>query len=101
MTPLGAEVDLGTHGNDLALTPDGKFLYVANTQEGTLSQFAINADGTATALSPATVAATFPRSPLVTADGRFLLAIKSNGKGPASNFLSVLAVGGDGKLTPP
>jgi DNA-binding beta-propeller fold protein YncE len=43
----------------LSVTVDrsGKYVYVANNGDNTVSQYTIGADGTLTAMSPATVAA--------------------------------------------
>lgn len=57
LTPLApASVAAGNAPRHIAIEPLGKFLYVANTNDGTVSQFTIGSDGTLTALSPSTVA---------------------------------------------
>jgi 6-phosphogluconolactonase (cycloisomerase 2 family) len=101
MTQIGDELDVGTRAFDLAIAPAGDRLYVANTFEGSVSQFTVHADGSVAALSPATVAATAPRAPFVTRDGRFLLTVKSHGRGVAANLVEVFAIGADGTLSAP
>lgn len=56
LTPLApASVAAGNAPQYMAIEPQGKFLFVANGNDGTISQFSIGTDGTLTALSPATV----------------------------------------------
>lgn len=49
LTPiLGSPVTAGTQPSAIAVTPDGKFIYVLNTGSDSLTQFAIAKDGTLT-----------------------------------------------------
>jgi len=51
LTAIGGPVATGANPSEVALTPDGRFAYVANsTTPGTVSAFAIGADGGLTSL---------------------------------------------------
>lgn len=56
LSPLSpASVAAGNAPASIAIEPGGRYLYVANTNDGTVSQFSIGADGTLAPLSTATV----------------------------------------------
>lgn len=56
LTPLTpASVAAGNAPLSLIVDPSGKFVYVANGNDGTISEFSIGEDGTLAALTPATV----------------------------------------------
>jgi YVTN family beta-propeller protein len=97
LTPVaGSPFAAGTEPQGIALTPDGKFLYVANRGAGTLSAFAVAASGALTPLVPPTAAVgTQPRGVSVTPDGHHLYVANS-----ASDTVSAFDVAASGALTP-
>jgi 6-phosphogluconolactonase (cycloisomerase 2 family) len=85
----------GTQPYTAAADPKGQHLYVANESAGTLSQYAINVDGTLTAMNPASIAAgTFPRFVLVDPSGSYVYVTNSG-----DNTVAQYAIGADGTLT--
>jgi DNA-binding beta-propeller fold protein YncE len=92
----GSPFATGTTPQGIALTPDGKFLYVANQFSANLSAFAVAADGTLTPLAASTVAVgTEPRGLAVTADGHHLYVANS-----LASTISAFTVAVDGGLAP-
>jgi YVTN family beta-propeller protein len=83
VAPLSAPSGPGPSA--LAVTPDGKFLYVANQFEGTVSSFVV--DGTSGALTagPTVVVGTAPSGIAVTPDGGFLY-VSNTGSSNVSGF---------------
>lgn len=74
----------------------GRFVYVANTADHTLSQFAVQADGSLTPLSPATVATGHtPRGVAVSRDGRTVYTTNTD-----DSTVGQFDVGANGALTP-
>jgi 6-phosphogluconolactonase len=69
----------------VAVTPDGKFLFVANQFDGTVSSFAV--DGTSGALTPGPIvpAGTAPSGMAITPDGGFLY-VSNAGSSNVSGF---------------
>jgi 6-phosphogluconolactonase (cycloisomerase 2 family) len=61
----------GTGPSGVAVTPDGKFLYVANQFDGTVTRFSVDASGVLTQ-GPVALAGTTPSAAVITADGGFL-----------------------------
>lgn len=61
----------GTGPSGLAVTPDGKFLYVANQFDGTVTKFSVNASGVLTQ-GPVVSVGTTPSAATITADGGVL-----------------------------
>ena len=63
----------GNQPSGVAVTPDGKYLYVPNQSDGTVSAYSVDGSGVLTQLgnSPYTVGTT-PSAAFVTADGNFL-----------------------------
>lgn len=61
----------GTGPSGLAVTPDGKFLYVANQFDSTLTKFSVDASGVLT-LGPVVPVGTTPSAVGMTPDGGFL-----------------------------
>ena len=61
----------GTGPSALAVTPDGKFLYVANQFDGTLTKFSVDGSGVLT-LGPVVAVGTAPATVGMTPDGGFL-----------------------------
>lgn len=79
-----------------SVTPNGKYLYVANWGDGSVSQYSIGADETLTPLSPASVSAGPSNGSIqvaVSPDGRNAYAVNDNG------YLTVFNIGSDGTLT--
>jgi DNA-binding beta-propeller fold protein YncE len=76
-----------------AITPNGKYLYLANFSDGTISQYSLGSGGTPTPLTPATVTTGgSPYGIAVSPDGKNVYLTNGNG-------LLVYAVGSDGTLT--
>ncbi len=61
----------GTGPSGLAVTPDGKFLYVANQFDSTLTKFSVDASGVLTQ-GPVVSVGTTPSAAAITADGGLL-----------------------------
>lgn len=61
----------GTGPAGVAVTPDGKFLYVANQFDGTVTKFSVDASGVLTQ-GPVVSVGTAPSAMAITADGGFL-----------------------------
>lgn len=96
LTP--ARVAAGTEPRAVASHPSGAFLYVANSADKTISQFAIGDDGQLSPRVPASVA--------VTGGGAGALAVDSTGHvlyclgyTPGGTSLTAFTIGGDGRLT--
>jgi 6-phosphogluconolactonase len=80
----------------IAVTPSGSFLYVANSNDNTVSAFAIGSSGLLTPLSTPTFATgTGPMEIAVTPNGSFLYVTNFN-----SNTVSAFAISSNGLLTP-
>jgi 6-phosphogluconolactonase (cycloisomerase 2 family) len=80
-----------------AVTPNGKFVYTANSGTSNISGFSIATNGTLTPL-PGTVVAMLPSGSTdldtaITADGRFLYTLDSG-----TGKISIFAIDADGKL---
>jgi 6-phosphogluconolactonase len=80
-----------------AITPDGKFVYTANSGTSSISGFSVAKNGTLTPL-PGTVQAMLPSGSTdldtaITADGKFLYTLDSE-----TGKVSILAIDADGKL---
>jgi 6-phosphogluconolactonase (cycloisomerase 2 family) len=75
-TPLGAAMPVGTSNGTLAITPDGRFLYVPCEGSGELFGFAIGGDGSLTPVPGSPLAqADKPIGTTVTPDGRYLYTV--------------------------
>ena len=72
----------------LTIDPRGKFLYVADAMENSISVYAIDSSTGALALSGSATAGTFPDSVSVDPSGRFLFASNSS----QSSTVSVFAI---------
>lgn len=88
----GASVQILSNGADVAITPDGKFMYVCSSTKG-LFGFSLANDGTPTALTDFPQMSFGCTSAAITPNGRFLLT-GQNGWG-----LRVAAIAADGTLT--
>jgi 6-phosphogluconolactonase (cycloisomerase 2 family) len=99
----GAFFDTGTQNpRDIAITPDGRFLYLLsyelNTAHNSISRFAVNQDtGALTALAPPLVIAGLGQMEM-SQDGRFLYATS----GLTANTFAIqgFQIGDDGSLSP-
>jgi 6-phosphogluconolactonase len=81
-----------------AVTPDGRFVYTANSGTSTISGFSIAANGALTALS-GTVVATLPSGSIpldiaISADGKFLYTLNSG-----TGTINIFSIDQDGTLT--
>jgi 6-phosphogluconolactonase len=90
----------GTAPKGIAVSPDGSFLYVANSGSHTLTVFQIGANGRLTLApsagartNPISVSGTTPNALMISPNGRFLYV--ANGGGNVSLF----TVGSDGLLS--
>ena len=92
----GSPFPAGNGTAAVALTPDGRFLYAANANAGTISGFAVGISGGLAALpgSPTTVGAA-PRAVAISPSGRYLYVANA---GP--NTISAFAIDAAGALTP-
>jgi 6-phosphogluconolactonase (cycloisomerase 2 family) len=98
LTKNGLSVPFSQFAFQCAVTPDGKYLYVValNTPDNVVAQYAINANGTITPLSPPTVpAGSFTTSVTVSPDGKYLYV--TNNK---DNTISQFRINADGTLRP-
>jgi hypothetical protein len=108
LAPLSiASVSTGAGPTSIVADPSGQFVYVANSRDATISQYAVGATGSLTALSPAVVSVAGPFSVAaglaLSADprGRFLYIAVSpqDPPGPVAS-VAQYAIGSDGTLTP-
>lgn len=88
---------LGTANCWNAITPDGRFVYVSNAGSASISGFAIQADGTLTAL-PGTIVGTNPPGATnldvaISTDGRFLYTLNTG-----NGTIGIFAIQKDGTL---
>ncbi|MBH0203479.1 MAG: beta-propeller fold lactonase family protein [Nitrospira sp.] len=89
-----------TAPKSMAISPNGSFLYVANSGSHNVTVFQIGANGLLTLVPPAgsstnpvPIGSTSPNSLMISSNGRFLYS--ANGGGAVSGF----TIGGDGLLT--
>jgi 6-phosphogluconolactonase (cycloisomerase 2 family) len=99
LSPISTSVPtLGAASCWQAVTPDGHFVYTANTGSSTISGFSIAANGALTPLS-GTIVATLPSGSLdldsaISADGKFLYTLDSG-----TGMVSFFEINQDGSLT--
>ncbi len=96
-TPFPVTTPAVSNPSALVISPDGKFLFVANGAQGTIAAFGIGANGGLTAIGApvALSAGATPVSLALEHSGRFLYAAD-----PAHNGIFGFAVQGNGTLTP-
>lgn len=90
------------------ITPDGKFLYVSNPEDGTdgsISGFAVNSDGSLTTLTSGFpvdpgAASKHPLNIAVAPDGKRLYVALRNPTVANGGSVGAYDIGGDGSLTP-
>jgi 6-phosphogluconolactonase (cycloisomerase 2 family) len=97
-TAVGAPVPFGAAAYKVVITPDGKFVYAVSLSapDNVVGQFKVNANGSLTPLSPATVpASSFTTNVTVSPDGKFLYTTNYR-----DNTVSQFRINADGTLTP-
>lgn len=99
LNPISTE---GTAPRGIAVAPDGRFLYVANSGSNNVTAYSIGATGlltlvppTASNPNPVSTDGTTPRGIAVARGGRFLYVANSG-----SNNVTAFSIGGTGLLTP-
>lgn len=98
-TLAGSPLAAGDNVNGVAVSPDARNVYVANTGDDTIGVYKAKADGTLTAQGETPVGANQPTGLGFTPDGKFLLATNRDSS-DAAPCVSVLAVDpDDGSLT--
>jgi len=87
----------GNNPFGLTLNAAGTFLYTANTSDGSISEFQINADGSLTALpgSPIGQTSSSPVALLIDNSGKYLYSVNNQSAGT----LIAYSIGTDGGLT--
>jgi 6-phosphogluconolactonase (cycloisomerase 2 family) len=85
----------GRRPEGVAVTPDGRYLYVAHSLSRTIVPFAVNASGILSKIDPPLDIESAPNGLTVTPDGRMLLATL-----PALGRIAVLSIAADGSLAP-
>ena len=88
-------VPTGSKPNRIVLTPDSKYLYVTNQGDGTVSQFALNANGSLTPIGSNLACGTQPVAGTVDAGGTFLYVVNQGSENVAIFRISAI----DGTLT--
>jgi 6-phosphogluconolactonase (cycloisomerase 2 family) len=100
LSSLGTKVTTGNKPSAMIESPDGKTLFVANSQDNTISSYSVNADGTLAAASGTTATGTTPSGLAMDGAGKFLLVANQGTFGdPTSGTVSVYSVSG-ATLTP-
>lgn len=93
LTPIGTPVAAGPDPIQLAMDPQGRFLYVVDcgsscTQPDTVMAFSINqSTGALTAVGSAVPTGVYPRTPLVDPTGNFLYVVDMNRNNTAGDDL--------------
>jgi DNA-binding beta-propeller fold protein YncE len=88
----------GAEPAGLAITPSGRFAYVANSDDGTISAYSVNEDGSLRPLScpaPTCTGLSGPNGVTIDPAGRFLYVTAIS-----DNKVAPFAIGDDGSLTP-
>jgi Lactonase, 7-bladed beta-propeller len=91
---------LGVMPSAVTLDFPGSFLYVANSGDGTLSQFSVGSGGQLTPLTPATVPAGTEPVSIAAAGGHVYVANSAAGVPAGVGSVSQFSMGADGTLTP-
>ena len=103
--PCSSACSLGDGTLQLAISPDGRFLYAPIGASGVIAVLAIGADGSlarvpCSASNCSTAPGLFPTSPVVTPDGKFLYVADQQSGFPPPGAVSIFAIASDGTLTP-
>lgn len=93
LTALGSPLATGNAPYAVVVTPDGKFVYASNEQSNSVSAYAVNANGTLTALGTISTGLG-PAGLALDPAGHFLYVTNSQ-----SNSISGFKVNPDGSLT--
>ncbi|MDO4629502.1 MAG: beta-propeller fold lactonase family protein [Planctomycetia bacterium] len=80
--------------SEMRLTPDGKFLYVANRGHNSITAFRVEEDGRLTFLETEPTTGSTPRGLVMDPTGKFLVSPNRNG------VIQLLKIESDGTLTP-
>lgn len=100
LSPLGTPLAAQGDPVSLALTPDGRTMYLTNRGSETISTFRVGADGRLSELAPPMPSgAVDPQGEAVTPDGHFLF-VSHRGDPDDTDVVTRFAIGGDGRLTP-
>lgn len=100
LTQLPDEAQIGISGGAVTITPDGRFLYVANQVSNDVYGFSIRADGSLRPVpSSPTPAGDFTFGATVSPDGRHLYATSVGAVTGQKEGVWAYAIGGDGRLT--
>ena len=95
LTPiLGPPFQAGTNPSNVAVTPDGKFIYVLNKGSNSITQFSIAKDGTLKTTGADILTGTLPVSIAVDASEKFVAVAN-----PTSNNISIYTIGSNGSLS--
>jgi 6-phosphogluconolactonase (cycloisomerase 2 family) len=96
-TPFPVTSPAVSNPSALVISPDGKFLFIANGAQGTIAAFGIGSDGGLTAIGTPVALSTgaTPTSLALEHSGRFLYAAD-----PAHNAIFGFAIQGNGSLSP-
>lgn len=85
----------GSHPSRIVLTPDSKYLYVANQGDGTISQFALTSGGSLVSIGANLAAGNQPVAMAVDPAGLYLYVVNQG-----SNSVSIFRISTiDGTLT--
>ena len=90
-----ATVAAGTNSVSIAVTLNGKYAYMTNNGDSTVSQYSIGADGSLTPMTtPAVVAGSSPNSISVDPRGKYAYVANDS----SSDTVSQYSIGADGSL---
>lgn len=90
LTAVGSPLSTGGSGGAIALSGDGKFLYIANRAEGTVAVFSVSNSGALTPVGAAfSSGATGIFFAALTPDGKFLYLVFSNTAGQSVKGFAV------------
>jgi 6-phosphogluconolactonase (cycloisomerase 2 family) len=93
----GSPYTTGNNPLGITMDADGKFLYTANSTDNSISEFAVNTDGSLTALpnSPLGETRSNPVALLIDNSGKYMYVVNNESSG---NLLA-FSIGSDGSLT--
>ncbi|TDD26783.1 PKD domain-containing protein [Actinomadura sp. KC06] len=102
ISPIGEPVAVGATATGIGVTPDGRFLYVANHLSNSVSGFAVGADGRLSAIPGSPFPAfELPTDVAITPDGRHLYVSAGGSHDPEfQGFVLGFSIATDGRLTP-
>jgi len=92
---LGSPYPTGISPTSIRVHPSGKFAYVSNAGEDTVSLYTIGSTGALTEVTPRTVTGDQPSDILIDPAGKFLFSVNS-----AGNSVSSYSIGSSGALSP-